>query len=167
MGIVLLCVGILIVGFILLSKGADAFVDGASSVAKRLKVSSMVIGLTVVAMGTSLPEMAVSLSASLRGGNEMAFSNVVGSNIFNLIFICGLCAIITPMAISRATMKREFPFSIVAAGLMLVLGFFGMSVGHIDGLIMLALFVVFLVMQLRTALKDRKQVQDWMESRPE
>ena len=154
-GYLILCVLILVGGFILLSKGADAFVDGASSVAKRLRVSTMIIGMTVVAMGTSLPELAVSLSASVKGSNEMAYSNVIGSNIFNLMLICGLCAALVTLSIKKETLKREFPFSIAVAGLLLLLGAVDGEVGRLDGLIMLAVFAVFLWMQIRSALKGR------------
>ena len=112
---------ILIVGFILLIKGADFFVDGSSGLAKRLKVPTMVIGLTVVAMGTSLPETAVSVSASIAGKNDLSISNAVGSNLFNLMIVCGVCAIIAPMTIKRSTLKRELPFSLIAAAALLCL----------------------------------------------
>ena len=87
---------ILIIGFVLLIKGADYFVEGSSSVAKRLRVPSLIIGMTIVAMGTSLPECAVSVAASLTGNNSLAVSNVVGSNIFNLMVVCGVCALFAP-----------------------------------------------------------------------
>ena len=86
---------ILIVGFVLLIKGADFFVEGSSAVAKRLRIPSMIIGMTIVAMGTSLPECAVSVTASLTGNNSLAISNAVGSNIFNLLVVCGVCALFT------------------------------------------------------------------------
>lgn len=106
-------IGILIVGFVLLIKGADFFVDGSSSVAKRLKVPSMIIGLTIVAMGTSLPECAVSVTASMSNNNALAVSNVVGSNLFNLMVVCGVCTLFVPLAVSTDTLKKEFPFSII------------------------------------------------------
>ena len=87
---------ILIVGFVLLIKGADFFVEGSSSVAKRLRIPSMIIGMTIVAMGTSLPECAVSVTASLTGNNSLAISNAVGSNIFNLLVVCGVCTLFVP-----------------------------------------------------------------------
>ena len=110
---------LLIVGFVLLIKGADFFVDGSSGLAKRLRVPTMVIGLTVVAMGTSLPETAVSVSASISGRNDLAISNAVGSNMFNLMAIIGVCAMIAPLTIKRSTLMHEFPFSILAAGVLL------------------------------------------------
>ena len=104
---------ILLIGFVLLIKGADYFVEGSSSVAKLLKVPSIVVGLTIVAMGTSLPEMSVSVSAALNGSNEIAVSNVAGSNIFNLIVVLGACALIKAVPVDKAILKRDFPFSII------------------------------------------------------
>ena len=91
----------LILGFVLLIKGADFFVEGSSAVARKLHIPAMVIGMTIVAMGTSLPECAVSVTASIAGSNELAVSNVVGSNIFNLMVVCGACALWTPMAVAH------------------------------------------------------------------
>ena len=106
---------LLIIGFVFLIKGADFFVDGSASIAKQLRVPSLIVGMTVVAMGTSLPECSVSVTASLAGNNSLAISNVVGSNIFNLLVVCGVCAIITPLAVHEDTRKRDFPVSIVCA----------------------------------------------------
>ena len=147
----------LIVGFIFLIKGADFFVDGSASVAKRLRVPSIIIGMTVVAMGTSLPECAVSVTASITNNNSLAVSNAVGSNIFNLMVVCGICALFTPLAVQKDTLKRDLPFSIVVAALLLVLGYFGKALGRLDGVILLAVFVVFLVIMVRSALKARKE----------
>ena len=99
----------LVIGFVLLIKGADFFVEGSSSVAKRLHVPSIIIGLTIVAMGTSLPETAVSVSASLTGNNELAVSNVVGSNIFNLMVVIGVCAVLATVNVAKETIKRDIP----------------------------------------------------------
>ena len=104
---------ILVIGFALLMKGADYFVEGSSSVAKRLYIPSMIIGMTIVAMGTSLPECAVSVTASLAGNNTLAVSNVVGSNIFNLMVVCGACALFAPLTIKKDTLVKEFPLSIM------------------------------------------------------
>ena len=109
---ILMAIALLVIGFVLLIKGADYFVDGSSAVAKKLKVPSLIIGFTIVAMGTSLPECSVSVTASLAGNNSLAISNVVGSNIFNLLVVCGVCAIITPLAVHEDTRKRDFPVSI-------------------------------------------------------
>ena len=150
----------LVAGFVFLIKGADFFVDGASSVAGKLKVPSMIIGLTIVAMGTSLPECAVSVTASMIGNNALAVSNAVGSNIFNLMVVCGMCALFTPLAVQMGTLKKEFPFSIICAGLLIGLGFTGMSLGHLDGVAMLVLFAVYLVRMIISATKARKAAAD-------
>ncbi len=142
---------VLVAGFVLLVKGADFFVDGAAAFAQKLKVPGFIIGMTVVAMGTSAPECAVSITASLRGSNGMAISNVIGSNLFNLLVVCGVCALFAPLAIEKKTLKREFPFSIFAAILLLALGAVGMMVGHADGVLMLGIFVVFLVWMVLSA----------------
>ena len=104
---------LLIVGFAALVKGADFFVDGSSALARTFKVPGVIIGLTIVALGTSAPELAVSTSAAIQGANEIALSNVVGSNIFNLLMVLGVCAIIRPIPIEKAILKRDFPLSII------------------------------------------------------
>ncbi len=151
---------LLIVGFVLLVKGADFFVDGASSVAKMLKVPSLIIGLMIVAMGTSLPETSVSVSAALANKNELAIANAVGSNIFNLMVVCGVCAVLCPLVVQKSTFLKEYPMSVGAAALLLVFGLTGMLVGHIEGGILLACFVVFLLWMIFSALKARKQSAD-------
>ncbi|MBQ8079504.1 MAG: sodium:calcium antiporter, partial [Oscillospiraceae bacterium] len=123
----------LVAGFILLVKGADFFVDGSSSVAKMLKVPSLIIGLTIVAMGTSLPECAVSVTAALAKNNELAIANAVGSNLFNLMVVCGVCAVLCPLAVQKSTLMKEYPFSVGVAALLLVFGLLGMQVGHLEG----------------------------------
>ena len=149
---------LLIVGFVGLIKGADFFVDGASNVAKRLKVPTLIIGLTIVAMGTSLPETAVSISASIAGSNSLAISNVSGSNLFNLLVVVGLCAIMQVVDVDKETIRRDIPYSILAAVLLVVLGMVGTEgsvLGRIDGIILLAAFVFFLVLMIRSALRAR------------
>lgn len=147
---------VLIVGFILLIKGADFFVEGSSSVAKRLKVPSIIIGLTIVAMGTSLPECAVSVAASVSGSNTLAISNVVGSNIFNLMVVCGVCALFNRLPVHADTLKKEFPLSIVCAIILLICGYSGMLVNRSEGIIMLVIFAAYILWMVMTALKDRK-----------
>jgi cation:H+ antiporter len=146
---------LLVVGFVFLVKGADFFVEGASSVAKRLKVPSLIIGLTIVAMGTSLPETAVSISASIQGSNSLAISNVTGSNIFNLMVVVGLCAIMSTVKVDNDTIKRDIPFSLGAAVLMLVFGFTGSILGRGEGIIFLVLFMGYIFLMIRSALKAR------------
>ncbi|MGN0342171.1 MAG: calcium/sodium antiporter [Roseburia sp.] len=145
----------LVVGFVLLIKGADFFVEGSSDVAKKLKVPSLIIGMTIVAMGTSLPECAVSITASISGNNALAVSNVVGSNIFNLIVVCGACALFTPLKVDRDTLKKQFPLAILVGILLLVTGWLGMEVGHLDGVLYLVLFILFLWWMVRSAIKAR------------
>ena len=153
----------LVIGFVLLIKGADFFVEGSSSVAKRLHVPSIIIGLTIVAMGTSLPETAVSVSASLAGNNELAVSNVVGSNIFNLMVVIGVCAILATVNVARETIRRDIPLSLICAGLLMLLGIVGlgdktgMTLGHLDGVIFVVLFACYIIYMVRTAMKASKE----------
>lgn len=154
---------LLVVGFVLLIKGADFFVEGSSSVAKRFNVPSIIIGLTIVAMGTSLPETSVSVTASISGNNTLAVSNVVGSNIFNLMVVIGVCAIMTPVMVARETITTDIPFSAFCAVILAVLGIWGfmddssMILGHIDGIVFLILFAVYIVILIRRTLKARKE----------
>lgn len=159
----MLVVVFLLIGFVFLIKGADFFVAGSSSIAKKLKVPSIIIGLTIVAMGTSLPETAVSVTASMVHNNELAVSNVVGSNIFNLMFVIGVCAILTPVLVQRGTIVRDIPFSVICALLLLGLGYLswgdahGMILGHLDGVIFLGAFAGYILYMIRTALKARAE----------
>lgn len=151
---------LLVVGFILLIKGADFFVDGSSSVAKRLKVPSLIIGLTIVAMGTSAPECAVSISASLSGSNALAISNAVGSNILNLMAICGICALVCPMNVQKNSLLQEYPISVGAAILLMIFGLTGMSVSRLEGVLLLVVFAAFLTWMVLSALKSRKEAEE-------
>lgn len=152
---------LLAVGFAFLVKGADFFVEGSSSIAKKLKVPPIIIGLTIVAMGTSLPETAVSVTASLVQNNELAASNVVGSNIFNLMFVIGVCSILTPIMVQKATVVRDIPLSLGCALVLLVLGISGlgdkagMTLGHADGVIFLIVFAGYIFTMVRSAMKAR------------
>ncbi len=151
---------LLLVGFVLLIKGADWFVEGSSSIAKRLMVPTIIIGMTIVAMGTSLPEAAVSVRASFAGNNELAVSNVTGSNLFNLLVVIGLCAILNNVPIKRDTEKKDIPFSIGITVIMLVLGIVGMALGHVDGLIFIAIFIFYLLRMITTAMNKRSEETD-------
>ncbi len=152
---------LLAVGFAFLVKGADFFVEASSSIAKKLKVPPIIIGLTIVAMGTSLPETAVSVTASLVQNNELAVSNVVGSNIFNLMFVIGVCSILTPIMVQKATVVRDIPLSLGCALFLLVLGISGlgdktgMTLGHADGVIFLIVFAGYIFTMVRSAMKAR------------
>lgn len=157
---------LLAVGFAFLVKGADFFVEGSSSIAKKLKVPPIIIGLTIVAMGTSLPETAVSVTASLVQNNELAVSNVVGSNIFNLMFVIGVCSILTPIMVQKATVVRDIPLSLGCALVLLVLGISGlgdkagMTLGHADGVIFLIVFAGYIFTMVRSAMKARAAGQN-------
>ena len=146
---------LLIIGFVLLIKGADFFVDGSASVAKKLRVPTMIIGMTIVAMGTSAPECAVSIAAAVKGSNTMAISNVIGSNIFNLVIVCGACALFTPLAVKASTLKQEFPLSVLAAILLLGMGSKGMGLNRVEGIILLIIFAAFLLWMVLAAKKAR------------
>ena len=152
---------LLVVGFVGLIKGADFFVEGASNVAKRFKVPSLIIGLTIVAMGTSLPETAVSISASIAGSNSLAISNVSGSNLFNLLVVVGLCCIMQKVEVDKDTIRRDIPYSLLAAVLLIVLGMMGgMELGRFDGIILLAFFAFFLFLMIKSALKAAAEAED-------
>ncbi len=161
---------LLIVGFVLLIKGADFFVEGSSSVAKKLKVPSLIIGMTIVAMGTSLPEAAVSVSASMNDANSLAVSNVVGSNIFNLMMVLGICALFNKLKVSKDVLRRDYPFSIICALLMILLGVFGFKedgsygmnweMDRFAGIVYLVLFVCFITILIISAMKARKKAQE-------
>ena len=142
---------LLVIGFVFLVKGADAFVEGCSSVAKRFHVPTLIIGMTIVAMGTSLPETAVSITASISGNNALAVSNAVGSNIFNLMVVVGVCAVLTPLAVQVGILKRDFPLSIACAILLLILGAIDMTLGHVDGVVFIVLFAFFILYMIRSA----------------
>ena len=157
----------LVIGFALLVKGADFFVDGSSAVAKRLGIPSLIIGLTVVAFGTSAPEAAVSITASLTGQNEIAVGNVIGSNIFNLLFIVGLCAMIRPLSVHKSILLRDFPLSILGAVVLIICGldvFFHEGsinlVSRVEGLLLLCFFMIFIYATSMAALKDKREKEN-------
>lgn len=164
----------LILGFLLLVKGADLFVDGASSIAKRLRIPSLIIGLTIVAFGTSAPELAVSVTAALKVSNDIALGNVVGSNIFNLLVVIGVSAMICPLAVEKSMIKKDYPLSIGATlllGLLVMDQFLGkkdaMSLSRLDGIILLAGFALFMYLTIREGLAKRKeQLQSQEEEIP-
>ena len=152
----------LLVGFFLLIKGADLFVDGTSSIAKLLKVPSIIIGLTIVAMGTSAPEMAVSVGAAIKGQNDIVISNVLGSNIFNLLVVAGGCAVIKSLPVSIDLRKRDFPFSIGIAALLLffclnslIIGGKGFTINRTEGIILFAGLMAYLGFLVYSAVKGR------------
>ena len=145
----------LVFGFVLLVWGADKFVAGASALARRLGVSPLLVGLTIVAFGTSAPELAVSLTAALQGANEIAVGNVLGSNIFNLLMVAGLSAVVCPLVMDRTLLRRDWPISVGAAILLLVYILPDPTISRIEGIILLLLFAMVLGTQIRAALKNR------------
>lgn len=167
---ILLAVLALVGGFVALIKGADWFVEGSSSVAKLLKVPTIIIGLTVVALGTSLPEASVSISSALAGKNAMAISNVVGSNIFNTLVVLGASAIVVPVCVQANSIKKEIPFSMICTvallgSLLLATGtavneegveYATYTLGRIGGLVLIALFAFYMYWQISAAMKARK-----------
>lgn len=155
---------ILLIGFVLLIKGADIFVSGSSSVAKLLKVPSIIVGLTIVALGTSMPEASVSISAALTGQNELAVSNVIGSNIFNLLAVLGLCSIIHPLQVHKSILKKEFPFSIFITILLFLFSIIKISnqniISRFEGIFFLVLLVLFIIYTIYDALKNREEANE-------
>ena len=150
---------LLLVGFVLLIKGADFFVDGSSSVARLLGVPSVVIGLTIVAMGTSAPEAAVSITAGLAGSNAIAVSNVIGSNMFNLLMVAGFCAAIRPFALDDMLLRRDFPVNL-AANLLLLVWLLNAKLDRWEGLLTLALFAAYLTWLVVNAMKNRQREEE-------
>lgn len=145
---------LLLIGFVLLIKGADLFVDGSSSIARILKVPSVIIGLTIVAMGTSAPEAAVSINAGLAGNSDISLGNIVGSNIFNLLGAIGACAIIFPVKSDKDILKRDLWWNIAVSALLFILIMDG-GISRMEGLFLLAIFVFYLGLMVRSALKNR------------
>ncbi len=162
-----MAVGMLVVGFVLLIKGADFFVEGASSVAKQFKIPALIIGMTIVALGTSLPELSVSVSASLRGSNALAISNVLGSNLFNLMVVLGASALIIPLAVDDDVVKKDLPFSMLAALLLLGIGAATGKIGFVAGAIFLGLFIFFIGSMLRRGMTARKEGRESEAQREE
>ncbi|MDO4623601.1 MAG: calcium/sodium antiporter [Eubacteriales bacterium] len=150
---------LLVLGFVMLIKGADFFVDGASAIASGLGVSKLLIGLTIVAMGTSAPEAAVSLSAALSGSADLTIGNVVGSNIMNVLVILGLTATITPLVMEESTLRIELPFMIAVTGLLLLLGLDG-TVSFTDGLVLAFFFLLYLGYLYYSAKKSNTSCQE-------
>ena len=148
---------ILIVGFALLVKGADLFVDGASGIAKKFGISELIIGLTIVAMGTSAPEAAVSIAAAAKGSAGISIGNVIGSNIMNIFIILGVVAAITPLKIERSTVRYEMPFTIIVTVLFVLMGRDGL-ITRVDGAILWAGLLLYIAYLLRQAKQKPAEV---------
>ena len=136
--------GLLIVGFVLLMKGADIFVDGASKIAIKMHVPEIVVGLTIVAMGTSAPEAAISITAALNNGAAISIGNVIGSNIMNIALILGLTSIIATLPIKDNTLKIEIPFVVIITVILCMMGYFFHEINRLAALLLIILFIAFL-----------------------
>lgn len=150
----------ILVGFFFLVKGADIFVDSASGIASKLGISTLVIGLTIVAFGTSMPELAVSVTAALEKANEIAVGNVVGSNLFNLLVVGGLSACIYPVVVNPAIIKRDWPLSTLAAGILFLFLIRDLTIGRIEAFILLVCFLILLYIQIKHTKKDESSKKD-------
>ena len=147
---------LLAAGFLLLIKGADFFVEGASGIAARFGIPELVIGLTIVAMGTSAPEAAVSIAGAFKGNADIAIGNVLGSNIMNVLVILGIAAVIVPIAVGKSTIRYEIPFMAAITVLFGILGRDGV-ISRVDGIILWAMFIVYLVYLFRMARSNPEQ----------
>lgn len=155
----LLDIVIIIIGIYIVLKGADLLTEGAVSLAQRMNMPEMLIGLTVVAVGTSMPEFFVSVTSALQGTTDLAVANVVGSNIFNVLLIAGVSAVVSPMVISRSTVRRDIPVAVMASLILLGFGIYG-SISRGAGILFLALLVVYTIYAIRTASPDESQMTD-------
>lgn len=152
---------LLLFGFALLVKGADYFVDGASNIAYLLKISPLIVGLTIVAFGTSAPELAVSLTAALNGSNDIAIGNVVGSNIVNLLLVIGLSSLLKPLTVTKEMIFKDYPYTIVASLALLILSYDYLSgktnelmLSRGDGLILLLFFIIYMYSLIKGVLTN-------------
>lgn len=145
---------LLLAGFFLLIKGADYFVEASSSIAKSLRVPSIIIGLTIVAFGTSAPELAVSVTAAMAGNNDIAVGNVIGSNLFNLLVVLGICGLILPI---KVKLRWDYVATVIVTVILFVLTAFDLKLGRADGLFLLGVFVIFIGLTVRDALINRIQ----------
>lgn len=148
---------LLVLGFAMLVKGADWFVDGSSGIARKLGIPQLVVGLTIVAMGTSAPEAAVSITAALKDNSGIAIGNVVGSNILNILIILGISAVIVAIAIQKSTLKIEIPYMIFVTVVLILMGMTGESVSRLEGIILWVLFIIYLVYLFILARKGKEE----------
>ena len=158
---------LLIVGFVMLIKGADWFVDGAASIAKKFGIPQIVIGLTIVAFGTSAPEAAISITSAVKGSAGLAIGNILGSNIMNVFLILGLCALFTPLAVQKNTLYIEIPFVAVISAVLMLIGAVDGKLGWVDGLILWLFFIAFFVYLIIISKKDKNALPDLQEDAKE
>lgn len=150
---------LLLIGFVLLIKGADFFVDGSSSLARIMKVPSVIIGLTIVAMGTSAPEASVSVNAALAGSNDIAISNVIGSNLFNGLVVAGVCAFMAGFKTNPEILKRDMPLNIIVTAILCIM-LLDRHINHIEGIILLISMAVYIAVMVISALKNRETADE-------
>ena len=149
---------LLVLGFLMLVKGADWFVDGASGIAERFGIPQLVVGLTIVAMGTSMPEAAVSINSALKGNAGITIGNIVGSNILNILIILGVTAVITTVAVQKSTIWIEIPYMMIITVLLLVLGKSGNQITLSEGIILWVAFLLYLGYLFYCAKKNKEEV---------
>ena len=149
---------LLVLGFLMLVKGADWFVDGASGIAERFGIPQLVVGLTIVAMGTSMPEAAVSINSALKGNAGITIGNIVGSNILNILIILGITAVITTVAVQKSTIWIEIPYMMIITVLLLVLGKSGNQITLSEGVILWVAFLLYLGYLFYCAKKNKEEV---------
>lgn len=152
---IILQVVLLIVGFIFLIKGSDFFVDGASSIASLLKIPTIIVGLTIVAFGTSAPEAAVSITSSLVGNNAMAVSNVIGSNLFNMLMVIGIAALLSNLLMEKSVLEKDLPFLVGITALWAIFIFIGWDINNIEGIILLIILLAYVYYLIRSARKSK------------
>lgn len=150
---------LLLIGFVLLIKGADFFVDGSSSLARIMKVPSVIIGLTIVAMGTSAPEASVSVNAALAGSNDIAISNVIGSNLFNGLVVVGVCAFMAGFKTNPEILKRDMPLNIIVTAILCIM-LLDRHINRIEGIILLIGMAVYIAAMVISALKNRETADE-------
>ncbi|MEE0901699.1 MAG: calcium/sodium antiporter [Methanobrevibacter sp.] len=151
---IILQVVLLIVGFVFLIKGSDFFVDGASSIASLLKIPTIIVGLTIVALGTSAPEAAVSITSSLTGSNAMAVSNVIGSNLFNMLMVIGIAALLGDLLMEKSVLNKDLPFLVAITILFAAFIFIGWNISSIEGIILLVILIAYILYLIRSAKKS-------------
>ena len=147
---------LLILGFVFLIKGSDFFVDGASSIASILKIPTLIVGLTIVAFGTSAPEAAVSITSSLTGSNALAVSNVIGSNLFNILLIIGLCALLNELEIDQNVVSKDLPFLVIITVILSAFIIIGWNINRIEGMIFLLIVVGYIAYLVYSAKKTKE-----------
>lgn len=151
---------LLVLGFVMLVKGADWFVEGVAGIAEKFGIPQLVIGLTIVAMGTSAPEAAVSITSATKGNAGITIGNVVGSNILNVLIILGLTAVITTVAVQKSTVRYEIPFMLVITLVMLFLGVTGNEITFVEGIVLWVFFILYMVYLFYMAKKKKEEGED-------